>query len=173
MESNTIPRSFWDLQWKTLVLLKIKDGCRVFFYVYGKKLFFLPVYLGQIETPLPLESLIANPLWIIVSVMVIEKRDVSSANKFALKNKPSNKSFIYIRNNNGLEEPSSCHFFTWMVDHWEQLFAFYCTRNWIICLIGYQICHTETIETTDLLCHTLSKALEITIKTFQTSYPSW
>ena len=64
--------------------------------------------------------------------MVTEYRYALSANKFALEDKLSVKSFIWIRNNNGprTDPWGTLTLVFFHMDVWEQLFTFIAQKIW-------------------------------------------
>ena len=74
---------------------------------------------------------------------------MSSASNFAFDDRPSARSFVYIKNSSG---PSmdpwgipALTSFQEEVVHWELLSAVYFLRNLITDLKGYQICHSVSV----------------------------
>ena len=107
-ESNKTPKCFWDLHDETLALLKTKGGCDTFFNFLLK----MTSWACLLRSGLKLifhwktQSLIFFKLLFssfaeVVMSCVKEKRDVSSANNFALEDRSPEKLFMYIKNNTG------------------------------------------------------------------------
>ena len=87
---------------ETLALLKTKGGCDRF----STKNDFLSLFASvRVETHFPLKSPITKSLFSLFAEVVMscvtENRDVSSVNNFVLEDRSPDKSFMYIKNNNG------------------------------------------------------------------------
>ena len=107
---------------------------------------------------------------------VTETRDVSSASNFALEDRSPVKSFMYIKNNNS---PKMEHLGAPAVTfHHPDVWPF----RRILCFLSLKKLDQRSTRLPDIpfcdnlkrrpLCHTLSKALEMSLKTLLTSSPS-
>ena len=104
----------------------------------------------------------------VVMSYATENRDVSSANHFVLENRSPDKSFMYIKNNNGSKmEP-------WGTPgHWQ--------LKRTLCFLSLKKLDKRSKRLSDILfcnnlkrrtlCHTLSKVLEMSKKALLTSNP--
>ena len=106
--SNVSPKCFCDDAWETLSSLKRKGGWQAFFSVLEKN----PSWACLLGLGLKLilhwkfhcfileRSLLSSKV-VITESLITEKREVSSAKSLVLEDKPSAKSLIYNKDNNG------------------------------------------------------------------------
>ena len=118
------------------------------------------------------KSLFSSFTEVVVSCFT-EHRDVSSANSFALEDKSPDKSFMYIKNNNGPKmEP-------WGMPAVTFRYSDVCRLRRALCFLSLKKLDKRSKKLPDIplcdnlkrrpLCHTLSKALEISKKTLHNS----
>ena len=138
---------FWDLHWQILSLLKTKGECGIFFNFRLKITFWAfllewglkVIFHWNAQLLTLFKSLFTSFAEVFMSWATL-KRDVSSANDFALEDKSSDKSFVSIKNSNGPR-----------MEHWRKPALTFShvgfwplrtknhSKNQIECLAGYQI----------------------------------
>ena len=182
-ESNKIPKCFWDLHDETLALLKTKGGCDTFFNfllkmtswacLLGSRLKL--IFYWKAQSLSFFKSLFSSFAEVVMSC-VTENRDASSANNFALEDRAPDKSFMYIKNNNGPK-----------MEPWRTPAVTFCYSDvWplrrTLCFLWLKELDKRSKRLSDIpfcdnlkrrpLGHTLSKALEMSKKTLLNSNPS-
>ena len=106
--SRMIPRCFWDVVCITLLLLNTTEGCNVALD-FRLKLTSCACFLGSglkrifhwnDRLFIFAKSLFSSRAEVLLS-WITEHNDVSSGNSLSIEDNPSDKSLIFIKNNNG------------------------------------------------------------------------